>query len=106
VASVVDAEGGITRDEHAYLRWMTRKLGLSTDALRGVQVDDAVVAFGRLPGPLRYLTLQLAIGFATVEGDVGVAARACLTAMAEVLGLSEEYLDARIARALERPEVG
>lgn len=104
VAAVVRADGLSTAKGDAFLLKLRGKLGLTTSTVSHPADLDVVATLRELPRALRYLTLQLGIAAATVDGAVVPAGRAMLEDMARALRLSKRFVQTRLVEALTRPE--
>lgn len=103
VASIVHADGLSTAKGDAFLLQLRGRLGLPSAAHRPPADVDVVASLHELPRALRYLTLQLGIAAATVDGTVAPAGRSVVEEMASALGLSKRFVNMRLAQALARP---
>ena len=103
VVAVVCADGHGTSMLDAFLSKLRGKLGLTSETLEQPERLDLTDTLRELPRALRFLTLQLAIAGATVDGAVAPAGRAMLEEMATTLRLSKRFVSTRLTEALTRP---
>jgi uncharacterized tellurite resistance protein B-like protein len=104
IAGLIFADGDLHERELAFLARLRARFGLS-DAVKLVpprRSEDALSMLRVLEPEVRKETLSLLIAAAAADGIIHPAERILLGAVAEELDVSEQDLDARLARVVGR----
>ena len=104
VAGMIARDNILERAERQFLNRVIARMGLSVhdvdDILPILEPAEAVARFQALPEEARAATLEMLLEAAMADGKVVEPEREMLVAVAAVMGVDREQIDAAIARRL------